>query len=154
MAQSTVRDPGVALLWSWLVPGAGHWYGGRRGRAALYGATVAGIFVAGLVLGGISSVSVAGHKWAFLLQVFDGPLTLAVALVSRLLYGSATMGTETLSQVLGWRLPLSEMSPSRMVDLGLTLTLVAAALNILVMADAYFLADKPDVPEKAEEASA
>jgi len=134
MAQATAKDPGVALLWSWLIPGAGHWYGGRRGRAALYGATVAVLFAAGLVMGGLACVSVAGHKWAFLLQIFDGPLTLASAILSRL--------------------ARPELPPSRITDLGLTLTLASAAFNVLVMADAYFLADTPDAPEKAEEAPA
>ena len=109
---------------AWLVPGAGHWYAARRVRGALYGLTVAGVFAAGLVMGGLASVSVYGHKWAFLLQVFDGPITIAAAVASHV----------TSAQPV----------PSQVADLGLTLTLVSAAFNVLVMADAYYLADKPE----------
>ncbi len=154
MAQATAKDPGVALLWSWLIPGTGHWYGGRRGRATLYGGTILVLFAIGVVLGGLPSVSVAGHKWAFLLQIFDGPLTLLTAIGSFLLYQTPHWAGETLSRTLGCKLPLAEISPSRFTDLGLTFTLVSAALNVLVMADAYYLADRPDEAEKAEEAAA
>lgn len=118
----TAKDPGRALLLSWLLPGAGHWYTARRGRAVLYGWAVIGTYAVGLALGGLATVSVAGHKWAFLLQIFDGPLTLAAAIASH---------------VLG-----SQPIPSQLADLGLTMTLVSAAFNVLVMADAYYLADQ------------
>lgn len=117
------KDPGRALLLAWLLPGAGHWYTARRGRAALYGLAVIGVFVGGLLMGGLATVSVVGHKWAFLLQVFDGPMTLATAVMSHVLAAKPV--------------------PSQLADLGLTLTLVSAAFNVLVMADAYYLADKP-----------
>ena len=118
------KDPGRALIWAWLVPGAGHWYLVRRVRAALYGLTVSGVFAAGLLMGGLATVSVYGHKWAFLLQIFDGPISIAAAVASH---------------VVG-----AEPVPSQVADLGLTLTLVSAAFNVLVMADAYYLADKPE----------
>jgi len=119
----TAKDPGRTLLLSWLLPGAGHWYLARRGRAVLYGWAVIGTYAAGLALGGLATVSVVGHKWAFLLQIFDGPLTLAAAIASHVLR--------------------SQPIPSQLADLGLTMTLVSAAFNVLVMADAYYLADKP-----------
>lgn len=117
------RHPGRALLLSWLLPGAGHWYIARRARAALYGLSVIGVFAGGLLLGGLATVSVVGHKWAFLLQIFDGPMTIAAAVASHVLDAKPV--------------------PSQLADLGLTLTLVSAAFNVLVMADAYYLADKP-----------
>jgi hypothetical protein len=117
------KDPGRALLLAWLLPGAGHWYIARRGRAALYGLAVIGIFAVGLALGGLATVSVAGHKWAFLLQIFDGPVTIAAAVASHVLEAKPV--------------------PSQLADLGLTMTLVSAAFNVLVMADAYYAADKP-----------
>ena len=121
--EAMAKDPGRALLLAWLLPGAGHWYVARRGRALLYGWAVLGMFAAGLLLGGLATVSVVGHKWAFLLQVFDGPMTIAAAVASHVLEAK----------------PI----PSQLADLGLTLTLVSAAFNVLVMADAYYLADKP-----------
>ncbi len=122
MAQA--RDPGRTLLLAWLLPGGGHFYAGRLGRATLYCVTVTAVFVAGLAMGGLSTVSLTGHKWAFLLQMFDGPLAIATAVASHLL-----------------RPPVN---PTQLADLGLTFTLVSAAFNVLVMADAFYLADKPD----------
>lgn len=119
-----VKDPGRALLLAWVVPGAGHVYLARYGRAAVYALSVIGIFAIGLALGGLATVSVVGHKWAFLLQIFDGPLTIATAVASHV----------TKAQPV----------PSQLADLGLTLTLVSAAFNVLVMADAYYLADRPE----------
>ena len=41
----------LAAVFAWLLPGAGHYYLGRRGRAAVF----FGIVVAGLVMGGLLS---------------------------------------------------------------------------------------------------
>lgn len=125
-AGAVSRDPAQTLLLAWLLPGAGHWFLRRRWRAAVYGVTVIGIFAAGLWMGGLSTVSVYGHKWAFLLQVFDGPISIGAAVAQRLLE------------------KLAEAPPSKLADLGLTFTLVSPAFNVLVMADAFYLADKPE----------
>lgn len=126
MDEKVGKDPGKALLLAWAVPGGGHWYIARRGRAVLYALTVLGTFAAGVLMGGLGIVSVTGHKWAFLLQIFDGPISIAAAVLSH--HGPAAGGP----------------APTRLADLGLTFTLVSAAFNVLVMADAYFLADKTE----------
>lgn len=128
MADGTMKDPGKALLLAWLVPGAGHWYAARRRRAILYAVAVIGTFLAGIWMGGVATVSITVHKWAFLLQLFDGPIAMATAIASR--------AAETAHQ--------AGPAPSRLTDLGLTFTLVSAAFNVLVMADAYYLADRPE----------
>ncbi|HUT37033.1 MAG TPA: DUF6677 family protein [Planctomycetota bacterium] len=132
------RDPGRALLLAWLLPGAGHWFIGLRGRAVLYGASVLGIFLVGLGMGGLATVSVYGHKWAFLLQVFGGPLAVATAVGQHLAQQAVAAPTAA-----AWLRNLACPSPSPLADLGMTFTLVSAAFNILVMADAFYLADRP-----------
>ena len=47
-----LRRPGVATLWAWLIPGAGHWYQGRRTKAAIYFVCVLSVYFFGLALGG------------------------------------------------------------------------------------------------------
>ena len=136
------KDPGQALLLAWLLPGAGHWFIGLRGRAMLYGAAVIGLFVAGLAMGGLVTASVYGHKWAFLLQVFDGPL----ALVSAAAYHQAQQAVAGASAA-AWVKGLVSPAPSPVTDLGMTFTLVSAAFNVLVLADAFYLADRPQEPE-------
>lgn len=141
-------DPARALLASWLLPGAGHWVIGQRGRAALFGATVAAVFLAGLWMGGLATVSVYGHKWAFLLQIFDGPLAMLAAAAhhaAQYLAGHPEVAILPAATVA----KLADTSPSALADLGMTFTLVSAAFNVLVMADAFYQADRPEEP-KAE----
>ena len=47
-----LRRPGVAALWAWLLPGAGHWYQGRRTKAAIYSVCILSVYFFGLALGG------------------------------------------------------------------------------------------------------
>lgn len=44
--------PTISAFLAWLVPGAGHFYLGRRGRAAIYFAVVVASFALGLLLDG------------------------------------------------------------------------------------------------------
>ena len=138
MADHTPKDPGKTLLLAWLIPGAGHWYAAHRGRAVIYAVTVIGTFLAGLWMGGLATVSMTGHKWAFLLQLFDGPLALAAGVASH----AADAASQTA--LAAGHSTASAPSPTRLGDLGLTFTLVSAAFNVLVMADAYWRADRTD----------
>ncbi len=142
---SSGKDPGKALLLAWLLPGAGHWFIGLRTRAVLFGAAVIGILAAGIAMGGLATVSVYGHKWAFLLQVFDGPLALAAAVGQHLVQKAVTAGTAA-----AWLKGLATPGPSPVTDLGMTFTLVSAAFNVLVMADAFYQADRPKEEPKAD----
>jgi len=49
-----LKDPALAALLAWLVPGLGHWYQGRRAKAVLYFVCIMGLFTFGLCLGGTS----------------------------------------------------------------------------------------------------
>lgn len=47
-----LRDPVVAGVLAWLIPGAGHWYQGRRTKAMLFFLCIYATFFYGLWLGG------------------------------------------------------------------------------------------------------
>lgn len=64
--------PLLALLLAWILPGAGHWYIGRRLRGVVIGATVAATFWAGVALGGVLTVDAQGERWWFLADMFTG----------------------------------------------------------------------------------
>lgn len=51
------KNPAIAWILGWLVPGAGHWYLGQRSRALVMGCALAGCFGAGVLVGGRSTVS-------------------------------------------------------------------------------------------------
>ena len=57
-----LKDPAMAGLLAWLIPGLGHWYQGRRAKAVLYFVAIMGLFVFGLYLGGGSYVDPDGGK--------------------------------------------------------------------------------------------
>ena len=45
-----LKDPALAALLAWLMPGWGHWYQGRRAKAALYFLSIMGLFCYGVYL--------------------------------------------------------------------------------------------------------
>lgn len=116
------KEPYVAVLLGWLVPGCGHLYAGRVGKALFFSAVVTGLFVLGAALGEWRNVSAIHHQWALLLQLFDGILPIGLALKNWLEQAAA------------------EANPTRWSDFGFVCTLVSGALNALVMADAYCVA--------------
>jgi uncharacterized protein DUF6677 len=46
-----LKDPLVAAVLAWLVPGLGHWYQGRRPKAVLFFTCIMGTFLSGLYIG-------------------------------------------------------------------------------------------------------
>ncbi|MFZ1933228.1 MAG: DUF6677 family protein [Thermoguttaceae bacterium] len=57
-----LKDPIVAALLAWLIPGLGHWYQGRRAKAILFFVCIMGLFGYGVVLGGGTRVDQDGNK--------------------------------------------------------------------------------------------
>jgi hypothetical protein len=51
-----LKDPFVAGVLAWLVPGLGHFYQGRNAKGALYAICILGTFIYGLYLGGSKDV--------------------------------------------------------------------------------------------------
>src|SRR6476646_6295735 len=46
-----LKDPRLAAVLAWLVPGLGHIYQGRTGKGILYAVCIIGLYTLGLVLG-------------------------------------------------------------------------------------------------------
>ncbi len=61
MRVMTSSAPLVALA-SWLVPGAGYWLIGQRGRALGVGITITVLFILGLLVGGVRVIEVPGYS--------------------------------------------------------------------------------------------
>ena len=51
-----LKDPLVAGVLAWLVPGLGHFYQGRNAKGALFAICILGTFLYGLYLGGSKEV--------------------------------------------------------------------------------------------------
>ena len=56
-----LKDPALAALLAWLIPGLGHWYQGRRAKAVLYFVCIMGLFWYGVYLGGSSQKCLDGN---------------------------------------------------------------------------------------------
>lgn len=50
VATIDLKDPVLAGFLAWLIPGLGHWYQGRRAKAALYFICIVGLFAYGVYL--------------------------------------------------------------------------------------------------------
>jgi hypothetical protein len=47
----TLKNPMIAALLAYLIPGAGHWYQGRRFKATIYSVCILSLFIWGMILG-------------------------------------------------------------------------------------------------------
>jgi len=72
----------AAVAAGWLIPGAGHFLQGRRGKAAFYFLLVLGTFALGLVLAEFHAVRLDRHPIYFLAYVFNLLPTVVAALAT------------------------------------------------------------------------
>jgi hypothetical protein len=140
------RDPFLAGLLGWLVPGLGHLYVGKKAHALVYFALIAGVFAIGLALGDFRNVYwSAERKFHYIAQVGCGGPTLVCA-----------VGQRTVDS---WKhhllMPRSDGVRDRREDYGTLYTCVAGLLNMLVLVNAGVLAATggAPLPVREEESS-
>jgi hypothetical protein len=109
----------VSMFLAWLVPGAGHLFLGRRGRALIFFAVVTLLFVIGISIDG-GLYTVAGSRGSWL----------------KLLASVASMGSGLLYFVAK-RLGVAADAVSATFEYGLTFTLTAGLMNLLLVLDCY-----------------
>lgn len=115
---SARASPVAALVLAWAIPGAGHAYGGRWGKAGLFFGCIVGLLIAGMILGGGTVFS--PHELWYAAQVWAGGPTIALTPISQ--YLSAHQGIDYAD---------------RLRETGTLYTAVAGFLNLLIMMDAY-----------------
>jgi TM2 domain-containing membrane protein YozV len=109
----------ISMVLAFLVPGAGHLYLGRRGRAAAYFAIVVFLFVVGLwVDGGLYTLAESQRQ---LLKV---------------LASLGSMGAGLLYFIARSFGPLGKVT-SMTFEYGTTFTLTAGLMNLLLVLDCY-----------------
>ncbi len=75
MAEKTSKShtvPIIALVLSWLLPGAGHVYLGRFTRGVIIFVTISATFWAGIAMGGVMTVDNEQERWWFIAEMFSG----------------------------------------------------------------------------------
>lgn len=118
----------LAALLGLLFPGAGHFYLGRRDKAAFFAAGILLCFTIGLVLADFRAVHWTKHPYHFLAQVWSGIPVLVTALFTRDLRVVREIAT---------------------LDMGLLYTSVAGLLNLIAVLDAGVLAHRTNLTSHA-----
>ena len=127
------RSPALPVLLTWLCPGLGHLFQGRKLRAALVFASLVGCVLLGTWLAEGSNLSRERHYYYWGGQVMAG----APALLLQLVWGARTVNSA---------IPYAEA--------GLVFAAVAGMLNILAMLDVYgFAVRRWNAPEGEAEAA-
>jgi hypothetical protein len=126
-APRPVADPGLCAAISWLLPGLGHARAGQKDKGLLMGAAVVIVFALGLLFSHGHAVDRATYSVWWIGQNLFGGGSLFAALVTA---------------------PLrSELAPLHL-DLGIVLCTVAGLMNLVVMVDAYTVAERSVFPVK------
>jgi hypothetical protein len=131
---SATESPPMVALAGWLLPGAGYWLIGQRGRAITCGVTIIAVFLLGILISGVRVVQapdltgpgnpmqrVLTRPW-FIGQALVGPMGIATAYVSDQLARSQTYGKIE--------------AKARLAEIGTLYTAVAGMLNLLTIIDA------------------
>jgi hypothetical protein len=117
--------PGLCAGLSWLVPGLGHWRAGQRDKGLVMGLAVVVVFAMGLWFAHGHAVDRANASVWWIGQNLFGGGSLVAALVTG-----------------PWRM---EAAPPQL-DLGIVLCTVAGLMNLVVMVDAYTVAERTAFP--------
>ncbi len=167
MPRGPERFEPIAGLLALFLPGAGHFFLGERARAGLIAAGVLGLFIGGLLIGGIDAVDSKEDPIWFVGQALVGPITFAVDYYHQehlkirqpgsphdvaLHGGVLTRGTHyrtakpdeardptglPAARGPGIRPPNSK-SLGRMNELGTLYITIAGMLNLIVIIDAFY----------------
>lgn len=148
-----LKDPVVAAVLAWLLPGLGHWYQGRSGKAVLYLVCIFGTFCFGMYLGNgrVVYASFRDEDWRlpYICQIGVGAPALPAVLQSWLMKnGKQPILNGFMApprHVNGLRadnagpddLDNWNRSLGRYFELGTVYTMIAGLLNILAIYDAY-----------------
>ena len=142
-----LRNPALAAFLTWLLPGLGHWYQGRKFKAILFGCCIIGIYLVGLWIGRGMVVywtwinpyyDSENFRLSFIFQSFVGGFTLPGILQGLLLW------LQKPPILDGWMAAppqdvVNGLHPKigRLVEIGTVYTAVAGLLNLLAIMDAY-----------------
>jgi len=163
-----LRDPLLAAVLAWLIPGAGHWYQGRRSKSVLFFVCIMGTFIYGLYLGEgrvvYASMRPEDRRFPYLCQVAVGvPALPALVQAYRVNHGREPIGFPVWQNFMTppslvkrgddgpHELDDLQKGLNRYFELGTVYTMVAGLLNVLVIYDAWGGPAEPDMPAKKED---
>ncbi|MFL6245673.1 MAG: DUF6677 family protein [Thermoanaerobaculia bacterium] len=112
----------ASMFLAWAIPGAGHLYLGRRGRALIFFAVVVSMFLIGVSIdGALSTFATSGGSWLKILATL------------------ASMGSGLLYFVAK-RIGVPGDVVSATFEYGTTFTVTAGLMNLLLVLDCFDIA--------------
>ncbi|MGA1607112.1 MAG: DUF6677 family protein [Planctomycetota bacterium] len=115
--------PAAAAAAGWLVPGLGHVLAGQKSKGYLVGAAVLAVFALALVVSGGHGVDRPAYPFWWAAQAFCGVGVLFAALVTG---------------------PMQMDAYPELLELGIVLGAVAGLMNMMLMTDAWAVAERGD----------
>lgn len=122
---AAVADPALCAGLSWLVPGLGHARAGQKGKGVLLGVAVTTVFALGLAFSGGHAVDRA---------------TASVWWIAQNLFGGGSLFAALFTA------PLRMVGEPFDLQLGIVLCTVAGLMNLVVMVDAFTVAERSVFP--------
>ncbi len=141
-----LRHPGLAALWAWLWPGAGHIYQRRYAKGILFMVCILSTYFFGLALGGghvvYASWKPADKRWQYICQLGVGLPALPAVVQNRRVRGNHDPlmgGVMAPPRFVNNRDELSDwhMKYSLFFEMGTLYTMIAGLLNVLAIYDAF-----------------
>ena len=154
-----LKDPVVAAVLAWFIPGLGHLYQGRTHKGVLFMISILSIFIFGLVISNGRAVYASwvdyDKRLPYLCQVCAG-LPAMPALVQTYLVRNGReplMGGIMAPPADKAQLDDLWKSLSRRMELGTVYTMIAGLLNVLAIYDAFAgpVRLEPPEPKKRKE---
>lgn len=124
-----VANPALCAGLSWLVPGLGHARAGQRDKGVIMGIAVLLVFAIGMVASGGHAIDRADASVWWIGQNLFGGGSLFAALVTG---------------------PMERTAEPMDLQMGIVLTTVAGLMNLVVMVDAYTVAERSVFPVAAD----
>jgi hypothetical protein len=157
----SLRNPLKAAILAWMIPGWGHFYQGRKGKAILYAVCILGLYLVGMLMG---EAKIVYWRWVnplnypekfciyYLGQFFVG-LPALPALINGTLhyYGHDPIFWGFLAEPSQVVINGLHARIGKPVEIATIYTTVAGLLNILAIYDAY---EGPAYTGHAEESAA
>lgn len=157
----SLRNPALAALLAWLVPGLGHFYQKRVGKGILYAVCIIGLYLMGMIMG---EGKIVYWRWVnpasnpekfclyYLGQFFVGfPSILALIQSTIHHYGHDVILWGFMAEPSQIELNALQTRLGKLVEIGSIYTCIAGLLNILAIYDAY---EGPAYQEYEEDAGA
>jgi hypothetical protein len=152
-----LKEPWMAAVLAWLIPGAGHLYQGRTGKGLLFFICVLGTFLFGLAIGEGKVVYASSRgeepwRWQYYCQLGVGAAALP-ALLQKTPIDQREPNSGFMAPPAHTPVPVQDSSgnwatqPNELAawtvemhpryELGTVYTVIAGLLNVLVICDAY-----------------